>query len=127
MSKVTLKIEIDEEDFKSTEYATLLYHLNATPLAECDDAVSRQAVLKINENHNGKMPNHINFEIWNEIKALPPVLPKREQGEWCKQNDDYFDWYECSECGYGSEGEMQYSSEHDVRTKYCPNCGAEMR
>mgnify|MGYP007122049198 CR=1 FL=1 len=35
----------------------------------CDDAVSRQAVLKINENHHGKMPNHINFEIWNEIKA----------------------------------------------------------
>ncbi len=63
------------------------------------------------------------------IKALEqqPVTPTRKKGEWCKQNDDYFDWYECSECGYGSEGEMQYSSECDVRTKYCPNCGAEMR
>lgn len=56
------------------------------------------------------------------IKALEqqPVTPTRKKGEWCKQNDDYFDWYECSECGYGSEGEMQYSSECDVRTKYCP-------
>lgn len=54
-------------------------------------------------------------------------IEERKVGEWCKQNDDYFDWYECSECGYGSEGEMQYSSEYDVRTKYCPNCGAEMR
>ena len=41
-------------------------------------------------------------------------------------NLENVDWYECSECGYGNEGEMQYSSEYDVRTKYCPNCGAEM-
>lgn len=54
-------------------------------------------------------------------------IQERKVGEWCKQNDDYFDWYECSECGYGSEGEMQYSSKYDVRTKYCPNCGAKMR
>ena len=53
-------------------------------------------------------------------------IEERKVGEWCKQNDDYFDWYECSECGYGSEGEMQYSSEYDVRTKYCPNCGCRM-
>lgn len=54
------------------------------------------------------------------------ALEQQKVGEWCKQNDDYFDWYECSECGYGSEGEMQYSSEYDVRTNYCPNCGAKM-
>lgn len=65
-------------------------------------------------------------ESMDEIRALPPVTPERPKGHWCPQNDDYFDWYECSECGYGSEGEMQYSSEVDVRTNYCPNCGAEM-
>ena len=63
--------------------------------------------------------------------ALQYVIGMLEQepktGEWIEQNDDYFDWYECSECGYGSEGEMQYSSEYDVRTNYCPNCGADMR
>lgn len=52
---------------------------------------------------------------------------EHKQGEWCKQNDDYYDWYECSECGYGSEGEMQYSREYDVRTNFCPCCGADMR
>ena len=64
----------------------------------------------------------------NHIDENCPLveIEERKVGEWCKQNDDYFDWYECSECGYGSEGEMQYSSEYDVRTKYCPNCGAEM-
>ena len=47
-------------------------------------------------------------------------------GHWIKQNDDYFDWYECSECEYGSDGEMQYNNEFEVRTNYCPNCGAKM-
>lgn len=53
--------------------------------------------------------------------------PERKKGEWCHQNDDYYDWYECSECGYGDEGEMVMSREFDVRTNFCPNCGADMR
>lgn len=84
MSKVMLKVEIDEDYLESIKASTNktssdIILINATPITESDDAVSRQAVLKINENHHGKMPNHINFEIWNEIKALPPVLPKREE------------------------------------------------
>lgn len=74
-------------------------------------------------NPNYRMNMH---NIWSFINNASTV-GKRKVGEWCKQNDDYFDWYECSECGYGSEGEMQYSSEHDVRTNFCPCCGAEMR
>ncbi len=69
----------------------------------------------------------LDFKDDKLVKVELPNIQERKVGEWCKQNDDYFDWYECSECGYGSEGEMQYSSEYDVRTKYCPNCGAEMR
>ena len=61
------------------------------------------------------------------IRTLPSVTPIRPKGHWIEQNDDYYDWYECSECGYGSEGEMQYNSEYDVRTNFCPNCGADMR
>ena len=58
--------------------------------------------------------------------AIKALEQEPKTGEWIEQNDDYFDWYECSECGYGSEGEMQYSSEYDVRTNYCPCCGARM-
>ena len=57
---------------------------------------------------------------------VPPATPIRKVGEWIKKNNDYFDWYECSECGYGSEGEMRYSREYDVRTNYCPKCGTQM-
>ncbi len=42
----------------------------------CEDCISRQAVLDINESHHGQMPNHINYQIWQEIKDLPPVIPK---------------------------------------------------
>ena len=42
----------------------------------CDDVVNRQAVLDINERHHGQMPNHVNHEIWKEIKALPSVTPQ---------------------------------------------------
>jgi ribosomal protein L37E len=62
----------------------------------------------------------------NAIKHGKVLEQEPKTGEWIKQNDDYFDWYECSECGYGSEGEMQYSREYDVRTNYCPHCGAKM-
>lgn len=47
-------------------------------------------------------------------------------GKWIKCNDDCFDWYECSECGYGDEGELEYSAMYDVRPNYCPHCGAKM-
>lgn len=41
-----------------------------------EDAISRQAMLDINERHHGQMPNHINHQIWQEIKDLPPVNPQ---------------------------------------------------
>lgn len=59
------------------------------------------------------------------IEELPPATPKRKVGEWIKKNNDYFDWYECSECGYGSDGEMKYNRLCDVRTKFCPDCGSQ--
>ena len=48
---------------------------------------------------------------------------KRGIGKWVHRNDDYNDWLECSQCGYGSEGEVKYGE----NTNYCPNCGADMR
>ncbi|MBO7733243.1 MAG: hypothetical protein J6S67_11835 [Methanobrevibacter sp.] len=107
---------------------TLIEAIKLIEQPSSDDCVSRAEVKKwldINFCFGGAI-NKLNF-FEKMDKEVPPVTPTRKVGEWCKQNDDYFDWYECSECGYGSEGEMQYSSEYDVRTKFCPNCGAEMR
>lgn len=109
--------------------------------APCTDTVSRQAVLDINAHHHGQMPNHVNHEIWKEIKALPPVTQKPEtvtefadrcrecgarygklleqkRGKWVRQTDDYHDYYECEYCGIAVGID-------DIKN-YCPNCGARM-
>ena len=44
--------------------------------AEPCDCISREEVLRINNSHHGEMPNHINHQIWEEIKALPSIQPK---------------------------------------------------
>ena len=61
---------------------------------------------------------------WTEeiIKALPTVQPEPKEGEWVQVSaQKYFTsasyFYRCSVCG-----------ENNPRnTKYCPNCGADMR
>ena len=82
----------------------------------CDDVVSRQAVLDINESHHGQMPNHINHQIWQEIKALPSVRPQEQTGRWIETDGDDSCWYMCSECNRRT----------DDKSDYCPNCGARM-
>lgn len=111
----------DYEEFLDTA-------IKALEQEPCEDAVNRKEIQKkINRLWNSGGDKDYCMETLRDfVIDAPSVTPTRKKGEWCKQNDDYFDWYECSECGYGSEGEMQYSSECDVRTKYCPNCGAEM-
>ena len=57
-------------------------------------------------------------EAWNtRLKKKHPKV-----GMWIHRNDDHFDWYECSECGYGSEGEVEVGNE----TPCCPSCGARL-
>lgn len=92
----------------------------------CEDAISRQAVLAIAGDSCFDLDSYEDTkEFCDEIKELPPVTPKRKVGEWIMKNNDYFDWYECSECGYGSDGEMKYNRLCDVRTKFCPDCGSQ--
>lgn len=94
----------------------------------CKDCISRVEALKVINKMD--IPEDMSvFEIKShigvEIGTLPPATPKRKVGEWIKKNNDYFDWYECSECGYGSDGEMKYNRLCDVRTKFCPDCGSQ--
>ena len=85
----------------------------------CEDAISRQAVLDINERHHGQMPNHVNHEIWKEIKAFPSVTPQQKMGRWIARKDEYGDVCEdvCSCCGKNG----------NYKWKFCPNCGCKMQ
>ena len=47
----------------------------------------------------------------------------KKEGKWIHKNDDHNDWWVCSECSYGDEGQV---GENDV-TPFCPYCGADMK
>ena len=69
------------------------------------------------------------------VQTLPSVEPKRKKGEWIDEKiNSYTSRTYCSECGlsapfvYKSDdyyGNHAYGE--TVKTKFCPNCGAEMR
>jgi len=58
------------------------------------------------------------------IEALPSAQPERIKGKWTRRESDLSWWYECSECG---ESPLFDPYENEVRTPFCPWCGAEMK
>ena len=83
----------------------------------CDDCISRQAVLDINERYCGEMPGYVNHEIWKEIKVLQSVTPHQKMVRWIEHFDESGKWYECDQCHTDWGGYVNY----------CPNCGAKMQ
>lgn len=87
----------------------------------CEDCISREYVLnamKEEEYYEGY------FNDEDIVCNAPSVVLSRPRGEWIGISyDGYADGYpvydewECSNCGYETEEE----------TRYCPNCGADMR
>lgn len=61
-----------------------------------------------------------------------PVMPKH--GRWIKMSDADGIYWTCSECGGDIPRISHYNPQFDLfprlesidKTKYCPNCGAEM-
>ena len=148
MKKVRMIVEMDEELYKAFAEQdificgmrtgkTLLSEIwkavkNATPLTECDDCVSREETIMCLTGIN--LPTDIDklIALYNErIKALPPVLPKREQGKWKQYEHSTFRGLDedkepiwgkaivniCDKCGRRTV----------IKDNFCPNCGAEMR
>lgn len=94
--------------------------LEALEQEPCGDCVSREAVIEILENYGCTNKEGLLFK---DIRALPPVHPTREHGEWITEwnehEREYFD--KCSVCGR--------TVIRGVLTKiyaYCPRCGARM-
>lgn len=58
------------------------------------------------------------------FKNNPTIEPQRIKGRWERKESDLSWWYECSECG---ESPLFDPYENEVRTPFCPWCGAEMR
>ena len=99
------------------------YAIKALKQEPCDDAVSRQALLdEFKDGTEGyDWAKWTRIDIIDAIEALPPVVPKREHGEWIINEED--ESVKCPSCG----GEFYTWGISTERIKKCPNCGAEMR
>ena len=76
------------------------------------------AMEKLNPMYGGAL---LNVEIGQQLEDFIFSDNKRI-GKWIHKNDDCSDWWVCSECGFGNEGEVD---ETEV-SPFCPYCGAEM-
>ena len=56
-------------------------------------------------------------------KAITALLQPQRKGRWLRKESDLSWWYECSECG---ESPLFDPYENEVRTPFCPWCGARM-
>lgn len=77
--KLLYKYTLLDETYPKDDIEAFEVAIKALEQEPCEDCISRQAVLDINESHHGQMPNHINHRIWQEVKDLPSVQPKAEQ------------------------------------------------
>ena len=82
-----------------------------------DDLISRQAAIDAVSNMLRRK-----FGIGGDLAEitlaeLPSTQPERMRGKWIDDGDPFM--WECGCCGYRVK---RYNN-----TRYCPNCGADMR
>lgn len=54
-----------------------------------------------------------------QLADVKPIVRR----EWLHRWDESIVWLECSNCGFGSDGEVRM----DEDTPFCPMCGCDMR
>ena len=87
-----------------------------------DDAISRQAVLKL----LSTMPPEdamTKAMLIQSVKQMDAAQPERMRGTW-NCSDDMYESAVCSVCGWDTTEPWDH-----IRHwfNYCPNCGADMR
>ena len=81
----------------------------------CEDAISRQAVLDIAKSSKSNWID--NSVLFKRVNELPPVTPQQKMGHWIRVTDKsgHLVW-ECDKCGW----------QQRFNTNFCPDCGARM-
>jgi len=74
-------------------------------------------------------------DVLKQIDDMPSAEPERKKGEWIDEKiNSYTSRTYCSECGSSApfvyESDDYYGNHahgETAKTKFCPNCGADMR
>ena len=81
---------------------------------------------------------HRKYQNWSASKKiiekvinnLPSAQPERKKGRWIKATGmmppEFHGHHCCSECGNFANMEPPFGNREDL-SKFCPNCGADMR
>lgn len=94
------------------------------PVAENDDAISRQAVdtlvdelaRAISDERCCMSRGRSTATIMQDILDLPSVTPKQKMGHWTKKENEIC--FTCNQCWTTNASGVKYN--------FCPNCGAKM-
>lgn len=94
----------------------------AEPKPVCEDAISRQDAIEALDHIH--IPTQAQREYAIEIfEKIPPVEPKRPNGEWVDRIFDGCLKKECDQCGEMIDAYIFRQN----RYNFCPNCGADCR
>jgi hypothetical protein len=153
--KADFKGYINALNIPKDDYDGIMEYIDEVPEAEQEapdinvghmDAISRQAAIEAveksmyenpheNDIHRG-MHDHEHRHFLTILMGLPPVQPKRKRGKWIERESDTEDKENgfktvivCSCCDFPATTfySEDCESRTQIRTDFCPNCGADMR
>ena len=108
------QLKINKDDGTIIDDEALDMAIEALKQEPCEDAISREEVLKCFTINNTKA------DVWNNIKILPSVTPKEKVGYWINGDE------KCPCCGKSKFEDLDADIWADWRPNFCPNCGARM-
>jgi hypothetical protein len=91
-----------------------------------DDLISRKVAIDTIMSQ----PPEPHYPSWyaEQIKALPPVQPKRMKGRWLPDNNCAYEMrFVCSVCKESEVVPTIGFTKYKPIWDFCPNCGADMR
>lgn len=127
--------QVEADDFEKTMSENTAYSFmerHGFVICKKDDVIYRQDAIK----EIARWTGYLDDDMITRIQIGLRKLPRRKKGRWIKMSDADGYYYACDQCGenlprYRTESptsDNPYPPKHSIdKTKFCPNCGADMR
>ena len=112
-------LEQENEKMSDEEMAEFRRELIDASKEPCEDAISRDAVLKRIAQFSTEEGSSVRVQpLYSDVYNMSSVTPSRRKGHWIKHPNGIYAHLVCDKC--------LSNAPYDIKTNYCPNCGAEM-
>lgn len=89
------------------------------PLKECEEHTSEYV-----GNNGSDSTSNSTSEYFEALDLNKKLSEERPQGEWV---GNVFNEHHCNRCGHPALWEEEPDDYYEVQSRFCPNCGADMR